>query len=220
MCGRFNIIPDARAWLTAWRIVHEELQKEWMPRYNVPPSEWVPVIRATNGELVVDRLRWSFVPNWTREERPSLRNIARGETVATNGLFRESFRKRRCVFVISSFYEWHRPTEARGPKTPFHIHHSDGSPMFVAGIWDTWRGVDGAAMITIGPNAVMEAIHDRMQVLVPPEAVEDWILGAEPEKYLRPPLEEGMVAERISMAVNSTKNDGPELTRPVGGHDL
>ena len=82
-------------------------------------------------------MRWGLVPWWwdkKLKEAPAAFN-ARAEGIESRPLFRDAFRRNRCIVPASGFYEW------TGPKTdrqPHYITRSDGTPMSFAGLWDRW----------------------------------------------------------------------------------
>jgi putative SOS response-associated peptidase YedK len=172
MCGRFT---------QNWQQVHEFLNffgapRNLRPRYNIAPTTMIDVVRLNaegKGELVP--MRWGLVPffwNKTLKELPATFN-ARVETVAEKPMFREAFRKRRCIIPAAGFFEW------TGPKTDRQPHlftSADGSPLIAfAGLWDRWRdpatGEDvlSCTILVGGASAWMTAYHDRMPVLLTPE---------------------------------------------------
>lgn len=217
MCGRYNVLPDVHTWLAILGPLREVINDPdfWKARYNITPSQWVPIMRGTLGGdgLVIDKARWGFVPHWVREEKPKVQPInARSDGVTSKPYFRDSFRHRRCLFPASGFYEWQT---VGGSKQPYNIGMADGAPFLMAGIWDNWRGDDTAAIITTDANSLMAPIHDRMPVIVSPEQAVAWIAGEHPEQFLKPFAPELMKAYRISRAVNNPRNDSLELVEPV-----
>lgn len=217
MCGRYNVLPDVRAWLAILGPLREVINDPdfWKARHNITPGQWVPVIRGTLGgdSLVIDKARWGFVPHWVREEKPKAQPInARDDSVTTKHYFRDSFHHRRCLFPASGFYEWQT---VDGSKQPYNIGMADGAPFLMAGVWDNWRGDDTAAIITTHANSLMTPIHDRMPVIVSPQQAAEWIFGENPEQLLKPFAPELMRAYRIGKAVNSPRNDSPDLLKSI-----
>lgn len=148
-----------------------------------------------------------------KDEKPKAQPAnARSDGVASKPYFRDSFKHRRCLFIASGFYEWQA---VDGGKRPFNITSVDGSPLLMAGIWDTWKGDDTAAIITTDANSLMATIHDRMPVIVSKDEVQDWIYGESPERHLIPCPSQLMRAYPVSRAVNNPKNDGPKLLEPI-----
>ena len=131
-------------------------------------------------------------------------------------------RKRRCLILADGFYEWRKDG---GGKTPFFIHLRSGRPFALAGLWEVWQTPDGVALptctiITTGPNNLVAALHDRMPVILPPDAYDRW-LDPEPQAPadLAPLLvsypADAMSLYAVSRAVNSPANDSPACIEPV-----
>jgi putative SOS response-associated peptidase YedK len=152
---------------------------------------------------------------------------ARAETVAEKNAYRSAFKKRRCLIPADGFYEWQKVAGQKA-KQPFFIHRPDGEPYAFAGLWETWKGPDGTSdevlrsctIITTTPNSEMAKIHDRMPVILPPEAWDTWLdrdnedlelLG----KLLVPAPPHLIVLRPISTAVNNVRNDSADLTDEV-----
>jgi len=216
MCGRYNLLPDAKAWIDGFEIARDLLSEiEWRARYNIAPGQSVPIIRAVAGgdALVIDKARWGFVPHWMQDEKPKIQPInARDDGVASKPFFREAFRHRRCLFPASGFYEW---KSERGRKQPYNITMTDGRVFLMAGIWDNWRGDDTAAIITTSANELMATIHERMPVIIEPSDAMDWITGKHPLDYLKPYDSTTMHAYAVSTAVNNARYDDPENVRQL-----
>lgn len=109
------------------------------PRYNIAPTTGVDVVRLGEAGNELAALRWGLAPVWWKKplsELPATFN-ARAETVAEKPMFRDAFKKRRCIIPASGFYEW---TGAKGAKQPHLFSAADGAPVLAfAGLWDRWR---------------------------------------------------------------------------------
>jgi putative SOS response-associated peptidase YedK len=167
-------------------------------------------------------MRWGFVSPTAKE--PKLAPInARTETLSTSPMFRDAFRRHRCLVVPDGFYEWRRNDGRR--RTPFFIRLKSGRPFGFAGIWSLKHGEKGTrlatcAIATCPPNELMAKIHDRMPVILPEGARDRWLDPITSEAGLRgllvPLPAESMEAYEVSTLVNSPLNDSPECVRPVG----
>jgi putative SOS response-associated peptidase YedK len=182
------------------------------PRYNIAPTEPMAVIR-TPGRL--ELLRFGLVPPWAKDPREGTRFInARAETVAKQPAFRDAFRQRRCLVVVSGFYEW----QVRGKKKqPFFVHREDGKPFALAGLWATWRSrdgqvVDSCSVITRVPSAMLAEVHDRMPVVLAPSDYDRWIdpATADAASFLAGHAEQ-LVMHPVSTQVNKAGTEGPRL---------
>lgn len=193
-------------------------------RYNVAPAQQVAAVIVRDEERVLARLRWGMVPHWAEHPGIGSRMInARAETVASSPAFRHSFRARRCIVPADGFYEWHRSPDGR---QPFYITSAGGAPLAFAGLWSTWRdpatglALLSCSILTTTPNELMAPIHDRMPVILAPEAWDTWLDPAtdpgELQALLRP-SDADLLAYRVALLVNSVRNQGPALVAPLGG---
>lgn len=233
MCGRFGLPGDHDAMKLAFD-VSADLQSgiDWaglMPRYNVAPTDQVPVVLERDGGRQTGPMRWGLLPFQTTGMRgrtalgsngKSLNTPinARAETVQSNGMFKRSFERRRCIIPAGGFYEWKRDGDA---KTPYWIGLKDGLWMGFAGLYTWWKSPDGqwvpsCTIITTSPNSFMEPIHDRMPVILTPGSYEFWLSPEATDQFelkelLIPYPSDEMQARQVSTLVNSPANDGPEL---------
>lgn len=225
MCGRFFIRQAPHIFRSAYGYPE---QPNFPPRYNVAPTQPVPVVLSEGGERHFRLVRWGFWPGWLKDPKdfPLVIN-ARVETIAEKPSFRGALRHRRCVFLADGFYEWRREGTGRAAKrTPFMIRRADGAPMALAGLWETWASPDGsevdtAAIVTTGANGVLAAVHDRMPAILSPDAVSSWLdtrgVDSGPAAALcRPCPEDWLTLEPVGSRVNDVRNDDADLIAPVG----
>ena len=227
MCGRFTSRSTA-AELAEHFDVDEVVAPDLGPRFNVAPTD--PVYAVAETAERVRRLgtfRWGLVPFWADDLKVGARMInARAEGIADKPAFRRSFERRRCIVPADGFYEWERVAKG-ARKQPWYISGIDGEPLAFAGLWDTWRAKDDDAhpvrsctIITGPPNAKVARLHDRMPVVLPREAWDEWL---DPGNHHVAGLQSLLVAAPddlfdlvpVSTAVNRVTNDGPDLIRPV-----
>lgn len=221
MCGRYVITSAPEAIRALFRYAE---QPNFPARYNIAPTQPVPIVRFEQGVRSFALVRWGLIPSWVKDpQKFALLINARGETVLDKPAFRNAMRRRRCLFPADGFYEW----QAGGVrKRPFFIRPRDGRPIAFAGLWETWMGpngeeVDTACIVTTGANRLLAPIHDRMPAVIAPEAFDLWLdaanVDAETAAALIAPAPETLFeAYEISTAVNRTANDGPALILPVG----
>jgi putative SOS response-associated peptidase YedK len=220
MCGRYLITSAPEAFR---RLFGYAQQPNFPPRYNVAPTQPVPVVRLAGGERELALLRWGLIPPWVKDPRQfSLLINARSESVNDKPAFRNAMRRRRCLFPADGFYEWQ---ERGGGKRPYCIRPKDGGPIAFAGLWESWMGPNGeemetAAIVTTVANRELAALHERMPVILSPEAFDLWLdcrsVDAPTATALLLPARAGLLeAYEISPAVNRVANDGPELIAPV-----
>ena len=220
MCGRYTV----RGIQPVADLFGVVLPKEFRPRYNIAPSQDVPVVRLDReGNRALAMLRWGLIPHWAKEP-PKLQPInARAETVPTSGMFRQAFQRRRCLVPADGFYEW-RKIDAK-TKQPVFTHFPDDRPFALAGLWERWRPaedaepIDTVCIVTTTPNALMSTIHDRMPVILRPEDYAAWLdKGSDPHaaaNLMRPYPDDELEAVPVTKLVNSPKNDVPECVAPL-----
>lgn len=220
MCGRFVLKSTPE---TLIRIFGLDACAALEPRYNIPPGTDIAVIRQSpEGRRVLHKLRWGLVPHWARDPAHipnigSRLNNARGETVAEKPAFRDAFRRRRCLIPADGFYEW----QARdGHKQAFYV--SLPQPFAMAGLWEAWKAPDGeilrtCCIITTGPNQLMQGIHPRMPVIIPPGDWQRWLSGPASglTELLHPYPDASMRAWPVDRRVSKTSNDDAGLLEPV-----
>lgn len=221
MCGRFSLgldLADLQDALPDF-VFPEALS----PRYNIAPSQDVAVV-PNNDSGKVEFFRWGLIPSWAKDPTIGNRMInARAETLADKPAFRAAYRRRRCLILADGFYEW-QATPGRKVKTPMYVRLASGAPFAFAGIWELWRPDDtpilSCAIITTEPNALLAPIHNRMPVILSPEACARWLDSADLppirlRDLLKPYPAELMLAYPVSILVNSSANDDPACIAPA-----
>jgi putative SOS response-associated peptidase YedK len=146
---------------------------------------------------------------------------ARSETVADKPSFRSGFKRQRCLVPADGFYEWKKEGSV---KQPYHIRLKQGRAFAIAGLWSRWQDPDGEdlftfTLLTTEPNDLLADIHNRMPVILPPEAYDTW-LGESSREDLEALLQsypaDGMEAGPVSRLVNSPAHDDPRCLEWVG----
>src|SRR6266700_5259121 len=214
MCGRFTLSTDIKS-VAAKFGVPPTLQAS--PRYNVAPTQEVVSI-LSNGSAHMEWLQWGLIPSWAKDESIGSKMInARAETLAEKPSFKRLLRSRRCLILADGFYEWKK--EGKG-KVPMFITLKDDEPFAFAGLWDSWRDADGqqirtCTIITTEANELMAPIHNRMPVILPQQAREEWLDPSIHEEQLLLPLlksypAEAMTTRPVSRLVNNPQYDSAE----------
>jgi putative SOS response-associated peptidase YedK len=214
MCGRYRLSSTEEEVV---EFFEAEPTEELRPRYNIAPSQPVPVIRQAGAGRAIGMVRWGLVPFWSKGPSfgSSLIN-GRSETVLDKPSFREPFAQRRCLVPADGFYEWKKAGQR---KQPFHFGMKDESLFAFAGLWDRWESPEGrilesCTILTTTPNELLQDIHDRMPVILHPNYYETW-LGAPPAgsrrltELLVPFEADLMTRYEVSSMVNSPRNDTP-----------
>jgi putative SOS response-associated peptidase YedK len=216
MCGRYRLARKKEILAETFDVDNDV---EWSPRYNVAPSQNVPIVRqdASQPSRSISLARWGLIPFWAKDAKAGYKMInARAETVADTPAFRDPFRSRRCLILADGFYEWSKEGKQ---KSPFCFSMADDSIFAFAGIWDRWRNADKewietCSIITTSANALLSGIHDRMPVIVRPESYDLWLDPGftkvdDLHDLLKPFSADAMRHHRVSTHVNSVKNDNP-----------
>lgn len=227
MCGRFVLRTPVEELRRAFGFVE---QPNLMPRYNVAPTQEVPVVRQRRnppGERTLQMLRWGLIPAWAEDTKKGASLInARAESVAEKPSFRAAFRRRRCLVPADGFYEWRADGKL---KQPYLIQRRDRATFAFAGLWERWtpkeKGegpdfIDSFTIVTTEANALLRPLHERMPVILPPEHYAGWLdPDAEPDRLLallKPAPEEWLSYATVGAQVNMARADGPGLVELTG----
>ena len=218
MCGRFSQGEPSHRISDYFGAYPDDDLPDGM--YNMPPTETIRMVVAREGERRLVAARWAFRPFWTDAARGRAQTWinARAETAWESPAFGPALRKRRCLIPADAFYEWDRSTK---PPQPYAIGPvADGEMLALAGIWSPpVDGILSAAIMTTTPNELLATIHNRMPVILDPDAFDAWLDPAtdvtEIGALLAPSPYDGLRMWPVSTAVNHVDSDGPELLRPI-----
>ncbi|MCD0420060.1 SOS response-associated peptidase [Rubrivivax sp. JA1024] len=225
MCGRF-VITSAPAAIR--QLFGYADQPNFPSRYNIAPTQPIPVVIADQGTRRFRLMRWGLIPSWVKDPRTfSLLINARAETVQDKPAFRNAFRRRRCLVPADGYYEW----KAGGSrKQPYFIQPAGGGPIGFAALWETWTGPNGeeldtVAIVTTAARGGLADLHDRVPVTIAPHHFARWLEADETDAnavmgLLRPPGEGEFVWHPVSTAVNRTANDNPQLILPIAVEEV
>lgn len=219
MCGRYVITSPPAA---LRHLFGYGEQPNFPPRFNVAPTQPVPVVVRDNGARHFRLMRWGFLPAWVKDPRKfALLINARAETVSDKPSFRAAMRHRRCLLPADGYYEWQA---SAGRKRPFFIRRRDDRPIGFAGLFETWSGPNGeeldtVAIVTAAAPPDMAVLHDRVPVTIDPQDFEAWLDtdatdAAAAARLLTAPEPGTLAWDEVSTAVNRVANDGPHLLRP------
>ncbi len=157
MCGRYTLTASPEALRTLFR--YEE-QPNFPPRYNIAPTQPIPIVRLVDGKRHFALVRWGLLPSWVKDPKTfTLLINARGKSAAEKPAFRAAMKRRRCLIPADGFYEWQK---AGDRKRPFYVRAKSGAPLAFAGLWETWTGPNGeeletAAIVTTRANRTLGA---------------------------------------------------------------
>jgi len=219
MCGRFTLTVDQDE--LSERYGCPIIVPDYRPRYNVAPSQIMPVVVEDKGQRHIEMMKWGLVPHWAKDGKMGNRLInARMETVAEKPAFRDSLQNRRCIVPADGYYEW--MMEGQG-KRPLRIVLETGGLFGFAGLWDKWINEEGQAVwtfsiLTTAPVKSIGYIHNRMPFILRRKDEEYWlgerrkITALEAPEFLgRLKPEEKLRAYPVSGLVNSPAHESPEL---------
>jgi putative SOS response-associated peptidase YedK len=201
------------------------------PDFNVTPRRRISVVRESpeaGSVRTLDRLRWGLIPSWSKDPALGDRLInARAESVADKPSFRSAFKRRRCIVPADGFYEWQARPDSQA-KQPMYFHRTDGGQLAFAGLFEHWRDpsepaapeIETCTIITTAANAEVAPIHDRMPAILEPESWDVWLDPSIDDRELLqsllvPAANDVLVVYPVSRAVNSPKNNGPDLLARV-----
>ena len=189
------------------RLLGVEPPADLAPRYNIAPTQPVPVLRVRDGERRVALLRWGLVPAWSKgpDGRYAMHN-ARIEGIAGKPAYRGPVRHRRCLVPADAWYEWQK---LEGRKQPWLIGRAGDEPFCFAGLWDAWTGPEGGlescTILTAPAREDIAHIHPRMPLIAPPEAWDSW-------------LDPGLTDPGAALEALAARQAVPLAPRPVSSH--
>ncbi len=221
MCGRFVIKETEVLNALLRRLFSLAAEVAQAPRYNIAPSQAVPVVRTRAGRVELAEMRWGLVPAHDQAEKPKLAPInARSEEAFAKAMFRDGIRHRRCVVPADAYYEWRKLSPTA--KQPYCIALKSRTPFFFAGISApaTPLQPETFALFTTGAKGKLKDIHHRMPVILPLSALGAWLADGElsREDFRQAcaafPADE-MDVWPVSSLVNQPANDSPACLEPV-----
>jgi putative SOS response-associated peptidase YedK len=223
MCGRYKLSRRKQVVEEYFDAVSDE--PDWAPRFNIAPTQPIAVIRQNPKEPIreLSLMRWGLIPSWSKDSSGAARMInARSETASTKPAFRDALKSRRCLIPADGFYEWKRDGKA---KQPYCFEVGEGDLFAFAGLWERWKDPSGewiktCSILTTTPNAVTAPVHDRMPVILDPDAYDLWLdpgmTNVDAATDLLKPFDARvMQGFPVSTRINSVVNEDAECSRPV-----
>jgi putative SOS response-associated peptidase YedK len=216
MCGRFTYKLTWPELMRLYRLTAPARNPQ--PRYNVCPTDTIDAVIERDGRRELVPMRWGLIPSWWSKPLKDMRVAtfnARVETVTTKPMFREAFKRTRCLIPASGYYEWH---DSLAGKQPYYFTRRDGEPLTFAGLWDEWRDkqagdtIKSCTMIITNANAFVGDLHDRMPVILEGDQFEAWLTGAAGTELLKPAADDVLQRWPVSKRVNSSRADAEDAT--------
>jgi len=220
MCGRFSFSTTPKKIQEQFGAI--KTGENLKINFNVAPTQYAYVITDEHPDQL-SYYRWGLVPHWAKDTKNAARLInARMEGIASKPSFRVAIRKRRCLVLADSFYEWKKDGNR---KIPFRILPKKEELLVLAGIWEVWyqeeEPLHTFSIITTSPNQEVAPVHNRMPLVLPKKTQwKKWLSDLKIDEVLnllQPPPDGILKKYQVSEQVNSVRNNGPELHREVGG---
>lgn len=232
MCGRFAQAQQIDALRVAFDLQH---LLPVYPSFNISPGRIIAGVRATtpvltdnNGprpepERELAPMLWGLVPMWSSDPMSGPRPFnARAETAAEKPTFRNAIKRRRCLIPAQGYYEWHKRERAR---QPYYFTLRSSALFGMAGLWERWNGADGSVLdsctiLTVAPNALAAAVHDRMPAIIAPGDYARWLAPFPMQPgtladMLKPWPAEDMQSWPVSARVGNVAEDDAALIEPI-----
>jgi len=186
----------------------ENIAHEIKPRYNIAPTQNVPVV-FNDESSSLSEARWGLTAHWL--EKTGAEHLlfnARAESIDKKPSFKKDFEERRCLMIADSFYEWKHPE-----KRPFRVALKRNEVFAFAGIYAQEGDARTCCMITTESNELISKVHNRMPVILQNGIEQEWLgMGAEEAKEsLKPYPSEKMQMLELTSRINSSKIDSPDV---------
>ena len=218
MCGRFTMTDEQLEPLARDLGVPVESLPHTRPRFNIAPTDEHFIVRVKAEQAELLPARWGLVNFWAKDSKRAAQQInARAETLATRAGFRQAFESRRCIVPADGFYEWTGP---RQDRQPLWFHRPEGGLVYFAGLYESWSPKPGEwqrtfTIVTTGANDLLARYHDRMPVILTPDAADEWMdpknADTDRLRHLLVPAAPGVLAARpVSKKVNNVRYDLPD----------
>ncbi|MBO0857151.1 MAG: SOS response-associated peptidase [Chloracidobacterium sp.] len=224
MCGRYTLHHTPRE--VKERFGVETIEELLAPRYNIAPTQTIPVIRRPRSSDDMREMagcKWGLIPFWAKDPKIGAKMInAKAETIAEKPSFKHAFSKRRCLIPADGFYEWLK--RGKEPSQPIYVRRRDGGLFAFAGLWEVWKSPEGGTLetctiITTEPNEIISKIHNRMALILKSDDESTWIdpnsKSDDLLRLLRPYEADDLEAFNVSRAVNSPAHDSPACIAPA-----
>jgi putative SOS response-associated peptidase YedK len=218
MCGRFTYRLTWPELVRLYRLTLDAPARNTQPRYNICPTTSIDAVIERDGTRELLPMRWGLIPSWWSKPLKEMKVAtfnARAETVADKPVFRDAFKRTRCLIPASGYYEWQDTPEG---KQPFYFTRRDGEPITIAGLWDVWHDkqaretIKSCAMIITDANQFVAEVHDRMPVVLEPDQFEPWLSGGAGAELLKPTGSDVLQRWPVSKRVNSSRASDGDAT--------
>lgn len=166
---------------------------------------------------IIQQYRWGLIPKWCQhvEQAITISNQtlnSKAETIFEKNSFKHSVFQKRCLVIVSGFFEWQ--TFAKS-KYPYYITLKEQPFFSLAGLYENWTDkhtgeqFNTFSIITVDANTMMAQIHNskkRMPLILPVTHEQKWLDSNLDEKDIQAlllPFEDNqMQAHTISKRIN------------------
>ena len=231
MCGRYAQTLGAEEIVQSFALDGSSLDQSLPLNWNIAPTNEIYIVRNESGSRILDSASWGIIAPWQKtiaDARASQSHAinARSESIHEKPTFRNAFRTQRCLVPADGYYEWATALGKYSPKQPFYISSSKTRSLPIAGIWSTWKSMEGeiiqsAAIITREAVGDLATIHSRMPVMMPRDRWDAWLDPSQHDVELlislmnNPQPDDGLIARPVSSEVNLVRNNSPRLIEPI-----
>ncbi len=176
MCGRFYV-PEKE--MDEFAKLVAEVEQHLLKKYGeIYPGDTVPIITPGKDNREVHAVKWGF-PQWKGN---GLIINARSETAPIKPMFQAPFKKRRCIIPATGFYEWKKDAEGEKTTKIKHWISINNKLFYMAGLYWFFKDKQDESILcpaftilTTAANTKMQAIHNRMPVIISEENIEKWL---------------------------------------------
>lgn len=223
MCGRYSLTFIFEGLAEVFNAIMAGLG-EVPPRYNVAPTQIMPIVMQEQGQNQLRLMRWGLIPAWSKDQSIGSRLInARRESLAEKPAFKQALARRRCLVPADGYYEWQAIPGQRS-KQPYRIVVPSRPVFAMAGLWETWGNEQDKlysfTIITTEAGKEVAGIHERMPLILQPGQEEEWLRGPRSGQRMDDFLaalepESHLYAYQVAPVVNSPRHDLPDCIIPL-----
>ncbi|ANE47629.1 hypothetical protein SY83_16560 [Paenibacillus swuensis] len=210
MCERYSLTAELEQITNRYGIHKTECTHAM--RYNISPTQEVPVIAQHKSTRYMNEFRWGLYPFWAKD---SINADCR--KIHDKPIFERLLKKQRCLIPSTGFYAW---SDQGKVKQPLRVVLRNREVFVFAGLYDVWltpqkEEVRTCTILTTKPNAVVSAYGDRMPVMMQDKDIDAWLdptftNTAALEWMLQPTGEHLMEAYPVTTLVNNTEHQQPD----------
>jgi putative SOS response-associated peptidase YedK len=194
-------------------------------KYNVGPGTSRPLLHMVDQALLVDDLYWGYRSLWAESTgKVPIASNAKFEKIL-GSYWKPLLNRGRAIAPAAGWYEW---TGEKPNKQPWHIHRSDGKPLYLAAVANfeskgDYKGASGFALVTSAAEGGMLDIHDRRPLVLTAEDALFWLDPALPAEKAADFLRVAALApeafswHKVDRAVGNVRNQGAQLAMPIDG---